>query len=108
MSYDPYDADQEEWYRHIAAEFYEEHKEQAIGEFVTERLRSYYLANPDVTVAALRMYKEGTVLENTSATAAVVFFASATELAVKSALLKPVVYGLVHNEPLAAFVAVFL
>lgn len=105
MSFDRYEAEQEEWYSHLAEELYEEHKEQAIGEFVTKRLRSYYLRNPDVTVPALRMYKEGTELEKTNTTAAVVFFASATELAIKSALLKPVVYGLVHNEPLAAFVA---
>ena len=105
MSIDPYEAEQEEWYAHIAAKFYEEHKEQAISEFVTERLRSYYLTNPDVTVAALRMYKEGIELENISTTAAVVFFSAAIELALKSALLKPVVYGLVHNESLAVLVA---
>ena len=105
MSIDPYEAEQEEWYSRLAEELYAEHKERAIGDFITERLRSYYLANPDVTVPALRMYEEGTQLEKTSTIAAVVFFVSATELALKFALLKPVVFGLVHNEPLAGVVA---
>jgi hypothetical protein len=105
MSIDWYEAEREAAYDAFVAELYEEHKLQAIDEFVADRLRSYYLANPDVTVPALQMYKEGQTVADFSPTAAVICYASATELATKTALLKPLVYGLVHSESLAALVA---
>lgn len=105
MSFDPGEAEREVQYEAFVEELYEEHKEQAIDEFVTERLRSYYLANPDVMAPALQMYKEGRELEQVSSSAAVVFYVSATDVAMKSALLRPVVHGLVHSESLAGLVA---
>lgn len=105
MSIDPHEAEKEAAYERFIEELYSEHKEQAIDEFVAERLRSYYLANPDVTVSALRMYKEGQKLEDFSPAAAVICFGSATEIAIKSSVLKPVVFGLVHSEALANLVA---
>lgn len=105
MSIDYYEAQQEEAYDRFIEELYSEHKEQAIDEFVAERLRSYYLANPNLAVPALRLHKEGTTVEETSPSTALICFASATELAIKSVLLKPVVFGLVHSEPLAELVA---
>lgn len=105
MSIDYYEAQQAEAYDRFIEELYSEHKEQAIDEFVAERLRSYYLANPELAVTALRMHKEGTIVEGMSPSTALICFSSATELAIKSALLKPIVFGLVHSESLAALVA---
>ncbi len=105
MSIDWYEAEQEAAYDRFVEELYLEHKERAIDEFVTDRLKSYYLANPDVAVPALQMFKEGLDVKKVSATGAVVCFATATEIATKSALLKPVVFGLVHSEPLAGLIA---
>lgn len=102
VSYTPEDAAWDEAYEAMSRELYPEHKEQAIAEFVRERLRSYYKANPNVLVPAVRTYKEGNVLlEKRSFAASLVFAASAAELFLKTALLRPVVYGFVHSEPVA-------
>lgn len=105
MSYSPEDAAWDEAYESMSRDLYPEHKEQAIAEFTSERLRSYYVAYPEVLVPAVRAYKEATALQaNGHHSAALVFAASATELFLKSSLLRPVVYGLIHNESLAELV----
>lgn len=105
MSYSPEDAAWDDAYESMSRELYPEHKEQAIAEFTNERLRSYYVAHPEVLVPAARAFKEAkALLANGHHAAALVFSASATELFLKSSLLRPVVYGLVHNEALAELV----
>ena len=105
MSYGPEDAAWDEAYENMSRELYPEHKEQAIAEFTRERLRSYYVARPDVLAPALRTFKESkALLAEGHNPAALVFAASATELFLKVALLRPVVYGLVHSEALAELV----
>jgi hypothetical protein len=90
----------------MSQELYPEHKEQAIAEFTRARLKSYYAAHTDVLVPAARMFKESKVLAAAGHhSAGLVFAASATELFLKAALLRPVVYGLVHSEALAELVA---
>lgn len=105
MSYGPEDAAWDEAYENMSRELYPEHKEQAIAEFARERLRSYYVTRPDVLIPALRTFKESkALLAEGHNPAALVFAASATELFLKVALLRPVVYGLVHSEALAELV----
>ena len=105
MSYGPEDAAWDEAYENMSRELYPEHKEQAIAEFTRERLRSYYVAHPDVLVPAVRTFKEAkALLAEGHNSAAFVFAASATELFLKVSLLRPVVYGLVHSEALAELV----
>lgn len=105
MSYDPFDAALDEAYERMSEELYPEHKERAISDFTTERLQSYYLRNPSITRPGFRMQKEAReLLKNGHYSAALVFAASATEQFLKVALLRPVVYGLVHVEPLAEMV----
>lgn len=105
MSYDPSDAAWDEAYDQMSRELYPEHKEQAIAEFTRSRLKSYYVEHSDVLVPAARMFRESKALvEAGHHTAALVFAASATELFLKAALLRPVVYGLVHSEGLAELV----
>ncbi len=105
MSYDPSDAAWDEAYEHMSRELYPEHKEQAIAEFTRARLKSYYVGHSDVLVPAARMFKESKVLAEAGYhAAALVFAGSATELFLKAALLRPVVYGLVHSEALAELV----
>lgn len=105
MSYSPEDAAWDEAYESMSRELYPEHKEQAIAEFTSECLRSYYVVHPEVIVPAARAFKEAKALHaNDHHSAALVFAASATELFLKSSLLRPVVYGLVHNESLAELV----
>lgn len=105
MSYGPEDAAWDEAYESMSRELYPEHKEQAIAEFTRERLRSYYVAHPELLVPAARVFKEAkALLAEGHQSAALVFGASATELFLKGALLRPVVYGLVHSEALAELV----
>lgn len=105
MSYSPEDSAWDEAYESMSRELYPEHKAQAIVEFSYERLRSFYAKTPDVLVPAVRNFKQATFLyESGQHAAALVFSASATELFLKGALLRPVVYGLVHSEALAELV----
>lgn len=102
MSYGPDDAAWDEAYENLSRELYPEHKEQAISEFMADRLRSYYRQHPHITAPGVRAYKEAkALLADGHLAASLVFAASATELFLKAALLRPVVYGLVHSEALA-------
>lgn len=102
MSYDEFDAARDEMYDQIGRELYPDHKAQAIGEFTSERLRSFYVANPGVMQPAVDAIQEGKRLtQNGHHSAALVFFVSAIEILLKATLLKPVVHGLVHSEGLA-------
>lgn len=102
MSIDPHEAAMEEAYDRLAEELYGEHKEQAIEEFTNERLRSYYADNPWVMRPAVEAIKEGKRLQgNGHHSAAFIFFVSAIEILLKATLLRPVLYGLIHNESIA-------
>lgn len=102
MSYGPEDAARDEAIESLSRELYPEHREQAISEFTADRLRSYYALHPDVAAPGVRAYKEAKVLLGAGHfSAALVFAASATEIFLKTALLRPIVYGLVHSEALA-------
>lgn len=105
MSYTAEDAAWDEAYDRMSEELYPGHKAQAIVEFSHERLRSFYVKNPDVMVPAVRNFKIAkTSLASEQPAAALVFAASSMELFLKGALLRPVVYGLVHSGALAEMV----
>jgi hypothetical protein len=78
--------------------------EDAIKEFTAERLQSYYVANPNVAGPAYRSLVYAQSLMPSHPKAALVFAVTATELAIKTVLLKPIVFGLVHTEALASFI----
>jgi hypothetical protein len=102
MSYDEIDAARDAMYEEISRQIYPEHKAQAIDEFTSERLRSFYVANPNVMRPAVQAIQEGKRLaKNGHHSAAIVFFVTAIEILLKATLLKPVVHGLVHSEGLA-------
>ena len=102
MSYDPSDAERDAMYDEISRELYPEHKAQAIDEFTSERLRSFYVANCGVMRPAVEAIQEGKRLaQNGHNSASVVFHVTAIEILLKATLLKPVVHGLVHSEGLA-------
>lgn len=109
MSYDPYEdereAAQEEYLREYGHELlYEEHYEEAIKEFTAERLQSYYVAHPQLAWPARDSLLYAQSLMPSYPRAALVFAATASELAVKTVFLKPIVFGLVHTEGLASFI----
>ncbi len=105
MSYDQYGEARDAMYDEISRELYPDHKAQAISEFTTSRLQSYYISNPMVMRPAVDSIQEGKRLQaNEHSAAAVVFFVTAIELLLKATLLKPVVHGLVHSEGLAKII----
>lgn len=102
MSYDPLDEARDAMYDAIGQELYPDHKIQAIAEFTSEKLQSYYVAHPHVMRPAVDAIQEGRRLQvNNHPGAAVVSFVTAIELLLKATLLKPVVHGLVHSDGLA-------
>jgi hypothetical protein len=105
MSYDAFDAARDEMYEQISKELYPDHKTQAISEFTTSRLQSYYVKNPMVMQPAVEAVQKGAKLRTDGHhAAAVVFFVTAIELFLKATLLKPVVHGLVHNDEFAELI----
>ena len=78
--------------------------DDVVKEFTAERLRSYYVGNPDVARPARHAVAYAQSLMPSHPKAALVFAVTATELAVKTVLLKPLVSGLVHTEAVASLV----
>jgi hypothetical protein len=85
-------------------ELYKESSEQAVSEFTADRLKSYYLAHPNVADKAKASLLYAQSLMASHPLASLVFATSAVELAIKVVLLQPVIYGLVHQEALAPFI----
>lgn len=102
MTYDQFDAAQDEMLDRLSEELYPQHRDQAVIEFTSERLRSFYVSHPQVMRPAVDAIQEGrALLRNGHNSAALVFFAIAIEVLLKATLLKPVVYGLVSSPGLA-------
>jgi len=105
MSYSPEDAMRDEAYEAMSRELYPEHRAQAIEEFTSERLQSYYLKNPEVAASAVGAFKEAKLLlEHGHPSACVAFAVTSIEQFLKAALLRPVVFGLIHMESLASLI----
>ena len=91
----------EAYYEELYSEFFD----RAVEEYTADLLQIYYRAHPDIAQPALKALGEARSLLSISPSAAHVFASVATEVGLKSALLKPVVHGLVHNEAAAEVVA---
>ncbi len=115
MGYDEIDAENEE--REQAAYDYffelflesEEHREEldrAIDDFLIDRQKSYYLEHASVAQSAIAsLVKAKELFELGHFSASQVFAGAAIEVAFKDVFVRPVVYGLVHNEDAAEMVA---
>jgi hypothetical protein len=102
MTYTQEDADADEFYERLSEELYPAHKEQAIGEFTAERLRSYYLKNPGLTINGRRTFRQARELYRLGHLGpALVCGVTVIEVFFKVGFLRPVVYGLVHSDALA-------
>ncbi len=117
MSYSEEDARQDEhfhrlynefgpqWADEHAEELYRRHYDEAVKEFTAERLKSFYVAHPNLAQPALRSLGYAQSLVSSHPAAALVFATTAIELAIKVVLLQPIIYGLVHIEAFAPLVA---
>ena len=95
----------EEDYDQMVKEFLESNREVIIDEYVSERIASYYQKNPDLAAAAESARGEARSLLESNPTASLVFSRSATEIALRDVLLKPIAYGMVHNENTGSLMA---
>ncbi len=98
MSMTPEDAWREEAYDQMVKEILESHREEIIDEFVSERMASHYRNNPDLSAAAESALAEARSLLSSNPTASLVFSRSATEIALRDVLLKPIAHGMMHDE----------
>src|SRR5258708_2738739 len=78
--------------------------EEIIEQFTSERLQSFYLANPRVAERALCAIDEARALKALHPSAALVFAAIAIEVGLKSTLLKPILHGLVSIDSAAVLI----
>jgi len=79
---------------------------EAIAEFQQERLSSYYTEHPEVAQPAIDRLKEAQALFDAGfVSASLVFAISAAEHMLTYTLLRPIIYGLVHDEFAAELVA---
>lgn len=105
----PEDAWQEEAYDRMVAEVLDAHKgdiaDDIINEFVSERMGSYYRDHPDLTAPAEAAIEEARNLINVSPTASLVFSRSAVEMTLRDVLLKPIAFGMVHNQTTGPLIA---
>jgi hypothetical protein len=88
-------------------ELYKEHAEEAIAEFTAERLQSYYIKHPFLCELAVKVLSEARLLNEQHPSAALVFAVISIETVIKTVLLKPVVYGLIHDASAAHLVTEF-
>ncbi len=91
-------------YDQYMEQLYEEHKAAAIEEFTAERLQSYYGDNKFLAQSSFSMLSEARNLVEVNSTAGFVFGAIAMEVGLKETLLKPIVFGLVHDASSASLV----
>ena len=87
----------EEWIE----ELYAEHKEQAIEEFRSERLQSFYANNPAIATSPSQALAEAESLLLEHPRAGFLLAAIASEVTLKKVILHPVVYGLVNSKSTA-------
>lgn len=93
------------WVEDNAQELFEANYLEAVKQFKEERLVTYFVAHPDVaTPAFVALAEARAMMAGKQARAAVIFAYMAIELTVKAAFLQPLVYGLIHNDALAAFI----
>ncbi len=99
-----YSAEEEAYEQYLSELFDRDYRDEAIDGFTTTTLQSYYLANPLVGQEAKGLLAEAQALVGTHPRSALVMAYAAIEVAMKLALVRPVVHGLVHSESLADFV----
>lgn len=104
MSYDENDAALDEFYDRISDELFPEHKEIAISQFIEERVQSYFILNPNIIEAPMECSNHANELLSISSRCSLVMYATSIELYLKSVLLKPVLFGMVHDENIAELI----
>lgn len=110
MSYDEDDARQDAYMESLFEEFFRVHgpeiEGEAVARFQDERFQSHFRGNPAlIEPARRRLVQAVALLETAFHDAALVFAVSATEVALKYAILIPTVHGFVQSEAAAKIIA---
>lgn len=104
MTYE--DAWQEEAYDQMVNQILEENRDEIVDEYLTEKAASYYLNNPDMDHRALEALERARcLLEKDEPEASLVFSWSATELALRDVLMRPIVSGMLPDDTVGPLVA---
>jgi hypothetical protein len=77
---------------------------QAVEQFQTERLQSFYKEHKDLALKPIRMAKEARSVFEQSPSAALVLAVVSIEVGFKAIILRPIISGLVHEESLASLI----
>jgi hypothetical protein len=97
-----YDGVLEKYFR---SDSYHEDISRAIEEFIDDRQKSYYIANPTVAEPASKLLTEARDLfALTHYGVAQVMAGAAAEVTLGDALLKPMVYGFSHSDTVAGLI----
>jgi len=114
MSMDEWEAQQDEALSALYSEFredpdtrssfYEELFDEIVRDFTDARLRSYFMAHPELAMPAAQALADARALVPTHTTGGFLFGAIAAEVALRAVLLKPILYGLVHSDTAAALI----
>jgi hypothetical protein len=99
-----YEYDYDDWQESAREEYEFEIGKQAVEEFQTERLQSFYKDHTDLAVKPIQMAKEARSILQQSPSAALVFATVSIEVGFKAIILQPIISGLVHEESLASLV----
>lgn len=97
MSYDDYYDDGRD-------EFIEQIGQDAIANFQTERLQSFYKKHGDLALQPMYMRNEAKSVLEKSPSAALVLAMASIEVGFKGIIIEPIISGLVHEESLASLV----
>lgn len=82
-------------------ELYGDRDDKIIDHFALTRLQSYYRAHASISAPAHRLLSEARSLIDSHPTPAFVSACSAIEIGLKSLVMRPIVFGLIHEESLA-------
>jgi hypothetical protein len=93
--------DEDDWGRD---EYELEMANQAVEEFQSERLQSYYRNHIDLAQKPFDLLDEARKAFDHSPSAALVLAMSSIEVGFKSMVLRPIMAGLVHNDSLSDFI----
>lgn len=88
----------EEAYEPMIEEVLETHRDEIVDEFLSNRIAEYYQNHPDLAQATTSTISEARSLLNVSPSASLVFSRSAIEIVLRDVLLKPLAFGMVHDE----------
>ncbi len=89
----------------VRSMYYEDLFDEIVKDFAAGRLGSFFSKQPNAAEAPFRALADARSFRGTHHTAAFLFATVAIEVGLRTALLKPVVYGLVHAEAAAPLVA---